>query len=170
MLIMSCSIGYAIYTEDVNVNGTVQGNTNFNVYFNNAWINNSEKGNIEFNDEKIKFNVRLSYPGDKCIIKAEVKNDSSICVRLKDFRINDIQSDIKFECMDLKSNTQILKPGEKREYSILVYWDESSTNMNPETSNLDIELLYEQDLLFGDTSQKQEDKKVKKIVDSRIYV
>ena len=146
LVIMCCSLGYAMYTEDTNINGTVQGNTNFNVYFNNAWISNTNKGNVVFDNEKIYFNVYLNYPGDKCVIKAEVKNDSSIAVKLKDFIINKEQSDIKFECMDLNSDMQVLKPGEKCEYSILVYWDENSNNMNPHTSNLNIQLLYEQDI------------------------
>lgn len=144
------TISYAVYTESIEISGTVQGTADFNVYFDEAWVEDSSKGtaiiNSDENSNKVTFNVNLSYPGDRCLVGTKIMNASSIAVKLNDFTV-DIDSaneDIKFDYIDINTDEEILKSNEKCDYEFVIYWDENSTNANPSQVVATFELNYEQ--------------------------
>lgn len=167
-IMFSLSLGYSIFSEELNINGTLTGSANFKVYFAEAWIKNSKNeqentkdsvgkneafvsnGTVEINtaqgSNKVTFGVTLEYPGDKYLIGTKIKNESSMAVKLKDFGVSKIENpeDIKFSYIELDEETEILQPGGICEYEFVIEWDSESENTTPEQASLEITLEYEQ--------------------------
>lgn len=165
-LLIVTSIGYAIFTEQIEINGIVTGNANFRVYFCEAWVKNSNGENhtdlnanpinnsavvagnsaIIESDDTLSFNVNLKYPGDKCLIGTKIKNESSIPVKLNDFLVtkHGNNPNIKINYISLDPNTEVLQPSKICEYSFIIEWDENDTSTAQETVNYTINLDYSQ--------------------------
>lgn len=149
-LIILLSVGYAFYTEQLVMNGTVIGSAHFRVYFTEAWVEENSKGNATINtlegSNRVTFSATLDYPGDKCLVGVKIKNDSSIPAKLNDFRPIGLNSnpDIKFYYEDLNTETEILQPDQICDYEFVIEWDSDSSNPDVGIVNIEIELDYEQ--------------------------
>ena len=150
VLICFISLSYAVFSQELEINGNIVGNATFNVYFMDAWVEESSKGTAIINTlqgaDTVKYTVNLSFPGDKVLIGTKIKNDSSFPVKLNDFTPTNISnnSEIKFEYITLDTNNEILQPGAICDYRFIAYWKENSQNTNPERVAFDIQLNYEQ--------------------------
>ena len=169
MLLLCTSLGYAIYTQELVINGNISGSADFRVYFAEAWIkhSNSEEdhtdtpngkdeaeigsGTVEINTsagaDTVTFDVTLNYPGDKVLIGTRIKNESSMRVKLNDFLVTksvDIP-DITISYLPLDTTTEKLDPNGECIYEFVVEWVAGSSDTNPGPVRFDIELDYEQD-------------------------
>lgn len=150
IILLITSIGYAIFTEELEINGIVSGNANFKVYFIDAWAEDNTKGTATINTQQgsdtVTYTANLSYPGDRVLIGTKIKNESSVAVKLNDFTPTNISnnSDIKFDYIDLDGIDEILGAGEICDYEFVVYWGENSENANPTQVTFEIQLDYEQ--------------------------
>lgn len=108
------------------------------------------KGTAEINvaqgADKVTYSVTLSHPGDKCLVGAKIKNESSVKVKLNDFVATAITpiDDIKFNYIPLDTNTEILDVNGICDYRFVIEWDADSANPNPGTAEFEITLEYEQ--------------------------
>lgn len=169
-LILLCCIylGYALFTQELVMNGTITGSVNFKVYFMEAWIKHSDididrtdlpngkdkaeisSGAVNINAlegaDKLTFQATLNYPGDKILIGTKIKNESSIRVKLNDFKIkkNANNPDIKLNYISLYGNTENLNSNEICEYQFVVEWDENANTTNQNPVEFEITLDYEQ--------------------------
>ena len=117
IIILSFGVGYALFSENLFINGNVTGDARFKVYFMSAQLSDASKGTVSINTDRgadeVEYNVTLDFPGDKCAITTKIKNDSSIAVKLKDFlatkSIN--SADIKINYPPLNTNTEVLQAG-----------------------------------------------------------
>ena len=94
---------YALFSSQLQITGTVEGSGHFKVYFIEAWVTDQSKGTATINttegSDRVTYNVTLNYPGDKCLVGAKIKNESSFRVKLNDFAVNAINGtpDIIFD-------------------------------------------------------------------------
>ena len=170
LIILLCtSLGYALYSQELQINGNISGSARFNVYFAEAWIKHSSfeedhtdtpngkdeaeiaSGTVNINTsagaDKVQFNVTLNCPGDKVLIGTRIKNESSMRVKLNDFLVTksvDIP-DIVMNYIPLSTTTEKLDPDGECIYEFVVEWDADSTEPNPGPVTFTIELDYEQD-------------------------
>ena len=148
LFLLLITIGYAVYTENLEISGTIHGDINFEVYFMDAWIEDSSKGTVEINTNKdtLTYEANLKYPGDRVLIGVKVKNDSSIAVKLNNFAPTNVSNDseIKFDYINLDETNEILDAGAVCEYEFVAYWEENSQNTKIEQVSFDIQLDYEQ--------------------------
>ena len=109
VVILFVSLGYALYSQQLEINGNISGSARFKVYFAEAWIKHSSSeedhtdtphgdneaeiasGTVNINTsagaDKVQFNVTLNCPGDKVLIGTRIKNESSMRVKLNDFLV-----------------------------------------------------------------------------------
>ena len=167
--ILFVSLGYALYSQQLEINGIISGSARFKVYFAEAWIKHSSSeedhtdtphgdneaeiasGTVNINTsagaDKVQFNVTLNCPGDKVLIGTRIKNESSMRVKLNDFLVTksvDIP-DITINYLPLDTTTEKLNPDGECIYEFVVEWDADSSATNPGPVRFDIELDYEQD-------------------------
>ena len=150
LLLIVISLGFSIYTAEVSINGTVEGNLDFNVFFKKAWVQDESKGTATINtsedSDTVAFNVNLDYPGDKCIVGTKILNASSIPVKLDDFIVNlsTSNSDIKFDYITINTDDEKLDSNQICDYEFVIYWDENSSNPSPESVTAVVQLNYGQ--------------------------
>ena len=169
ILLLCTSLGYAIYTQELVINGNISGSADFRIYFAEAWIkhSNSEEdhtdtpngkdeaeissGTVEINTsagaDTVTFDVTLNYPGDKVLIGTKIKNESSMRVKLNDFLVTksvDIP-DIIMNYIPINTTTEKLEPNGECTYEFVVEWIAGSSETNPGPVTFEIELDYEQD-------------------------
>ena len=167
--ILFVSLGYALYSQQLEINGIISGSARFKVYFAEAWIKHSSSeedhtdtphgdneaeiasGTVNINTsagaDKVQFNVTLNCPGDKVLIGTRIKNESSMRVKLNDFLVTksvDIP-DIVMNYIPLSTTTEKLDPDGECIYEFVVEWVSTSSETNPGPVRFDIELDYEQD-------------------------
>ena len=152
ILILLClSIGYAIYTQELEINGQVEGSARFKVYFIEAWVEDASRGTAEINTtegaDRVDYSVELKYPGDKVLIGTKIKNDSSISVKLNDFVASGIpeNSPYEFDYIELDTTNERLDPGAICDYRFVISWKENCSNADPGPIDFSIDLDYEQD-------------------------
>ena len=167
--LLCTTLGYAIFTQELVINGTVSGSANFRVYFAEAWIKHSSleedntdtpngkdeaeigSGTVNINTaqgaDKVTFDVTLNHPGDKVLIGTKIKNESTMRVKLNDFLVTKSVEipDINLDYIPLDPTTEKLDPNGECRYEFIVEWDEDSTEQNPGPVTFEIELDYEQD-------------------------
>ena len=170
LIVFLCtSLGYAIYSQELVINGNISGSADFRVYFAEAWIKHSvldedhtdtpngkneaeiANGTVNINTsegaDRVRFNVTLNCPGDKVLIGTRIKNESSMRVKLNDFLVTksiDIP-DIVMNYMPISTTTEKLEPDGECIYEFVVEWIAGSSDTNPGTVTFSIELDYEQD-------------------------
>lgn len=149
--IIGMTIGYAIFSSQLQITGIVTGSSHFKVYFIDAWVTDPSKGTVTINttegSDRVKYNVTLNYPGDKCLVGTKIKNESSFRVKLNDFAITAINStpDIIFDYIPLDTTNEKLDVNGICDYRFTIEWDANSTNTNPGPVTFEIGLEYEQD-------------------------
>ena len=83
LIVLLCtSLGYAIYTQELVINGTVSGSANFKVYFIDAWVENSSKGTttINANADKVTYISEQYYSGCMHKRNRHLVDCSSLCI------------------------------------------------------------------------------------------
>lgn len=164
IVLLITSVGYAVFTEQLDVSGTVSGSATFRVYFTEATVTESTKGtaSINANADTVTFTTNLTYPGDRVQIATKIKNESSIPVKLNDFLVKkvvtdaetgevtkvnlDSTADIKMDYEAIDTSTEILQPNGICDYRFVIYWDSyaNQTTTNPDSQTFEISLNYQQ--------------------------
>ena len=152
ILFLFClTIGYAIYTQKLEINGRIEASARFRVYFIEAWVEDPSRGTAIINTaegaDRVTYNVTLNYPGDKVLIGTKIKNDSSIRVKLNDFAASGIPDDspFDFDYIELDTTNEKLEPGAICDYRFVVSWNENCTDSVSGPLEFSIDLDYEQD-------------------------
>ena len=151
LFIIGMAIGYALFSSQLQITGTVTGSGHFKVYFIEAWVTDPSKGTASINttegSDRVTYNVTLNYPGDKCLVGTKIKNESSFRVKLNDFAVTAINStpDIIFDYIPLDTTNEKLDVNGICDYRFTIEWDANSTNPNPGPVTFEIGLEYEQD-------------------------
>lgn len=150
-VLLAVTVGYALFSETLNIKGTAKASGEFNLIFsevlNNDIVRKGASGIAEIeepdkNQLSIK-NVVLNYPTAYIDIPVKIKNTGSISARLKGIRTEGVNTtDIKVTYSGIAED-EILNPKEEKEMKIKVTWDENSKNI-VENLSFNIYLDYEQ--------------------------
>ena len=146
-------IGYAILSQQLDINGTAQITSNWKILFTSAEekeMNNATTTRKEISDlTTLTLDVNLTQPGASATYDVVVENQGDLDAVLSS--INGVNENnnkdpkaIKVSVENIKTGDSLLA-GEEKTFQVKVYWDEnvdfSETNMQKE---IEITLTYEQ--------------------------
>lgn len=150
--LLALSVGYALFSETITINGTATAKGNFDVEFTNAIITNevgSTGSSAVISTDKNSLDItvpKLEYPGAYAEISVTVTNRGTIPAILNGIEENGLINDtsIKISYAGLKElKDQTLNQNGTQTFTIKVMWDESS-NVSSSNVKFTIKLNYEQ--------------------------
>ena len=148
-LFLVISVGYAIFSQSIEVKGTASAEGDFNIIFeriNQIAGQGSQNATAEIINQgkELQINVpKLEYPTAYSTFNVTVKNNSSMAAKVIGIQTNGIESeDIKVTYTGVNTG-DILNINEEKEVEIRVTWDRNSTNTYVQ-ANFTIAITYEQ--------------------------
>ena len=121
------AVGYAAFSQTLNVTGNVTGTVSYDVHFDNASTGGSAA--ITNSGHTLTANVTLANPGDAQEVTAVIQNDSSIPVKITSFNFddsNDSSDNLTFTYENLDSS-EVIAAGGTCTYKFAIKWNEAST-------------------------------------------
>jgi hypothetical protein len=137
---------YALLATNLNITGTASGVGDFKIEFSSYNVSNPDKVSVTLDDSNTSMNIsaNLDFPGDTVTINFVIKNTGSLAARVSDLNVNENSTDdftIQVNGLStILGNT--LAVGETTNGSIVVTWNSTSTNANPEDVNFDVTIDY----------------------------
>ena len=148
-LLLVMVAGYALFSQNLTINGTAKAEGKFNIEFTQATIS-GEKGStgatatISDNGKILTITVpKLEYPGADVDVSYTVKNTGTIDAILNTHKITGTTNKIKTEYSHL-SDMLYLASNTEAEGSIVIYWDDSVNLSNEESTTIKYEINYNQ--------------------------
>lgn len=150
--ILAMSVGYALFSETITINGTATAKGNFDVEFTSAKISNemgSTGSSAVINADKNSLDItvpKLEYPGAYTDITVTITNKGTIPAVLKGIEQTGLASNlnITISCIGLEElKEQTLIQNDTQSFTIKVMWNENSTTQTKDVS-FNIKLNYEQ--------------------------
>ena len=140
--------GYALFSQNLTINGTAKAEGKFNIEFTQATIS-AEKGStgatatISDNGKILTITVpKLEYPGAYVDVSYTVKNTGTIDAIFNTHKITGTTNKIKANYD--ASNLLYLASNTGAEGSIRIYWDNSVNLSNEESATIKYEINYNQ--------------------------
>ena len=126
VVLLLLAVGYASFTQTLNISGTASGSADWEVIFtedsDGTRSNDNHTLTVTTND--------LAYPGDAKEVTAVIQNNSSMDIKLTSFNVTEpTGTDISIDYVDLAplSNETISANGGTCTYKFIVKWNEDST-------------------------------------------
>jgi hypothetical protein len=167
VVLLLLAVGYASFTQTLNITGTATASATWNVHFTSASTSKSGTGHsatISADEKTINFTSTLAYPGDAEKITAVITNDSSMGIKLTGFTVTDgtntvasvplgtetaANEDILIDYVTLNTSTEKIAAGGSCTYEFVVRWNKESTTVptagSPISKSYTITFDYEQD-------------------------
>ena len=167
VVLLLLAVGYASFTQTLNITGTATASATWNVHFTSASTSKSGTGHsatISADEKTINFTSTLAYPGDAEKITAVITNDSSMGIKLTGFTVTDgtntvasvplgtetsSNEDILIDYVTLNTSTEKIAAGGSCTYEFVVRWNKESTTVptagSPISKSYTITFDYEQD-------------------------
>lgn len=154
---IAISVGYALFSENLNINGTASAQGTFDVEFTSigeptcigltSTCDASSLTTISSDKNTLNITVnKLEFPGSYVTIPITITNKGSIPAILKNISEQNLKDDtsIKVSYVGLEENKgKILSQNETQTFTIKIMWDESS-NISSSDVQFSIKLIYEQ--------------------------
>ena len=147
-LLLVMVAGYALFSQNLTINGTAKAEGKFNIEFTQASIS-AEKGStgatatISDNGKILTITVpKLEYPGAYVDVSYTVKNTGTIDAIFNTHKITGTTNKIKANYD--ASNLLYLASNTGAEGSIRIYWDNSVNLSNEESATIKYEINYNQ--------------------------
>ena len=171
VVMLLLGVGYATFTQALNITGTVNGSATWNVHFVSGTTTDANgdavNGTLSNDNHTLTVNVSdLQYPGDAREVVATIKNDSSMPIKLTGFTVVDpstgatpAEADVDFRYVDLTSNVatsgvtttaadsstyEVIPAGGTCTYKFIIGWKSTSTKTALTSSTYSITFNYEQ--------------------------
>lgn len=171
VVMLLLGVGYATFTQALNITGTVNGSATWNVHFVSGTTTDANgdavNGALSNDNHTLTVNVSdLQYPGDAREVIATIKNDSSMPIKLTGFTVVDpstgatpAEADVDFRYVDLTSNVatsgvtttvadastyEVIPAGGTCTYKFIIGWKSTSTKTALTSSTYSITFNYEQ--------------------------
>ena len=135
MVVLVLSVGYAIFSESINIGGTARASGEFNIIFNSVGTIKEEGSSgataeISSNKKSLTVNVpKLEYPSAYVEVPVVIKNVGSIKAILKGIETVGLDTtDIKVSYSGVTQDEE-LGTNEERNMKIKVTWDSASTTI-----------------------------------------
>lgn len=142
------TVGYALFSETLNIGGTASTNGEFNVEILATEITEVGSTNASANISNDKNTLTLSapnlqYPGAKVEYKITIKNTGSLAAKLKTINKSEDGNTIKMTYDNIAEN-DIIDVGNTKTFNVTITWDEDSTKES--SLNYSIGLIFEQSI------------------------
>lgn len=151
IVLLSLGVGYAIFSETLNIAGTATVTGNFDVEFAAATVSENEHSNdatavISVDKNTLTINAPdLRQPGAEVTVNATVENVGNIGAELLSVNLTgDDDEDIIVTYPTFPVGT-VLAPGDTYNFDIVIVWDMSS-QASEKTLNFTAELNYQQEV------------------------
>ena len=148
-LLLVMTVGYALFSETITINGTAKAEGKFNIEFTQATIS-AEKGStgatatISDNGKILTITApKLEYPGAYVDVSYTVKNTGTIDAIFNTHKITGTTNKIKAEYYDV-SDMLYLASNTEAEGSITIKWDDSVNLSSEESTTIKYEINYNQ--------------------------
>ena len=148
-LLLVMVAGYALFSQNLTINGTAKAEGKFNIEFTQATIS-AEKGSagatatISDNGKILTITApKLEYPGAYVDVSYTVKNTGTIDAIFNTHKITGTTNKIKANYYSA-SNLLYLASNTGAEGSIRIYWDNSVNLSNEESATIKYEINYNQ--------------------------
>lgn len=137
---------YALLAAAINITGTATGTGDFKIQFTNATVSDSAKANATISTDGTTLTIgsTLSYPGDTATVNFTIKNTGSLAATVNKLTVtNPSSADFTVTILGL-NNIQgtTLAAGAITTGSIVITWNQSSTNPKPTDVTFDVTLDY----------------------------
>lgn len=151
-LVLTLTVGFALFSDTLTVQGTATARGTFDMQFKEASITEqvgSSNATAIISEDKKSLNInvpRLEYPGAYVLISVEVLNNGSIPSKLTDILPTGLDDDptvkISYEKLDELKNVT-MKNGDSNKFNIKILWDKFS-NQSSNDVTFSIKLNYQQ--------------------------
>ena len=172
-LLLVMVAGYALFSQNLTINGTAKAEGKFNIEFTQATIS-AEKGStgatatISDNGKILTITVpKLEYPGAYVDVSYTVKNTGTIDAIFNSNKLTGTTNKIKANYD--ASNLLYLASNTGAEGSIRIYWDDSVNLSNEESTTIKYEINYNQ-INDKDAARTALKEKAKIIEECAIYI
>ena len=155
VLILGISVGYASFSDSLQIVGTANANGKFDVEFVSGRITDARGINIvesraviSEDKDTLTINIKdMEYPGAGATVSCMVQNTGTVPAKLKNAIItgND-DEDISITLLDTAQIGQTLQVNEMCTLKFIVKWNIESTLQTNKAVNFNITLDYEQDV------------------------
>lgn len=155
VLLVAISVGYASFSDTLNIVGTANANGKFSIEFTSSKIVASKginilesNASISENKDTLAINIKdMQYPGSGATISCVIKNTGTVPAKLTGvtFSGND-DSDISVTFAEDLKIGQTLNVNESWTLKFVVKWNIDSTLSEPKAINFTATLNYEQDV------------------------
>ena len=156
IIVISMSIGYALYSASLKVKGTGNIDSNFNIEVTGITEDKKEGKavsitNPTYTKTSATFNTKLSREKDNIEYKVEITNKGSIDGKIENITITNPNELIKVETRGIEKG-QIIKSGEVLEYIVRVYIPEGTKINEDITSKIEVntEIIQDDNQIFNE--------------------
>ena len=156
IIVISMSIGYALYSTSLKVKGTGNIDSNFNIEVTGITEDKKEGKavsitNPTYTKTSATFNTKLSREKDNIEYKVEITNKGSIDGKIENITITNPNELIKVETRGIEKG-QIIKSGEVLEYILRVYIPEGTKINEDITSKIEVntEIIQDDNQIFNE--------------------
>jgi len=156
IIVVTMSIGYAIYSTSLKVTGTGNIDSNFNIEVTGIKEDKKEGKAISITEPtytktSATFNTKLSREKDNIEYKVEISNKGSIDGKIEKIEIINPNEQVLVETRGIEKG-QILKAGEKLEYIVRVCIPEGTKINEDVTSKIEIntEIIQDDNQIFNE--------------------
>ena len=156
IVVISMSIGFALYSTSLKVKGTGNIDSNFNIEVTGITEDKKEGKavsitNPTYTKTSATFNTKLSREKDNIEYKVEITNKGSIDGKIENITITNPNELIKVETRGIEKG-QIIKSGEVLEYIVRVYIPEGTKINEDITSKIEVntEIIQDDNQIFNE--------------------
>lgn len=149
--LLSLAVGYAAFSQNLTINGTATGTTNWDVKFTNATMSDENHGTASFTDDEVTVTGQLAFPGDGFTVESVISNAGSLPAKLTSFTLTN-EAGAEFQNDDITveipiiatDGSEVIAAGQKCPVTIAVKWNEDSVKENV-SAKFKVNFTYEQD-------------------------
>ena len=163
VILLALAVGYAGFTQNLQITGTATAKVNWDIHFENATTSNATIAampTLTDNNHKMNVSVNLKKPGDTATVTVDIVNKGSVDATLTGFTITAengqstpisgtggvyTEGAIKMTLQELTTNTELVNTTGKLTYTMTFEWpSDYNTESVDDTANFVITFDYSQ--------------------------
>lgn len=151
IILLALAVGYAAFSQTLQISGTATATGNWDVVFESASISPEGHGDepVVSDDTITVNNLTLGYPGDGCTLTVNIKNNGNLAAKLTSLTVYNEDGMTPFDNEDITISVpsdiegETLDAQEKCTSNITIQWNQDSTSESASASFV-IKFEYEQ--------------------------
>ena len=151
VILLALAVGYAAFSQTLQISGTATANGQWEVIFSNASISPTGHGSepVVSNDTITVEDLTLGYPGDGCTLTVDIKNNGNLAAKLTSLTVYNEDGLTPFDNDDITISVpseiegETLDAQETCTSNITIQWNQDSVSESAAASFV-IKFEYEQ--------------------------